>query len=44
MIKKSLCSFAFKRLVFDKFDSNRLLIELIDTKINVTEAALTDRI
>jgi len=44
MIEKSLCSFAFKGLVFYKFYRNRLLIKLVDTKINVTKAAFTDTI
>jgi len=44
MVKKSLCSFAFKGLVFDKFYRHRLLIKLVDTKINVTKAAFTDTI
>lgn len=44
MIEKSLGSFAFKGLIFYEFDSNRLLIELINAEINVTEAAFTDPI
>lgn len=44
MIEKSLGSFAFKGLIFYEFDSNRLLIELINAEINVAEAAFTDPI
>lgn len=44
MIEKSLCGFAFEGLVFDEFDSNRLLIKLVNSEINVTETSLTDAI
>lgn len=44
MIEKPLCGFAFEGLVFDEFDSNRLLIEFINAEINVAETSFADAI
>lgn len=42
MVEQSLGSFAFDGLILNELDGNGLLIEFVNTQVNVAETALAD--